>query len=1492
MKPFASFRFAFGSFAMAVLAAVVFGLAPSSALAQTGHDGISAAGTDFFLSQMPNIPFSQSWQQFENGSPGGYFLIGNFQDGNTVTIDYFDPSSGLEHIGKSFTNLKRGQCIQYSIDPNSMTPTKPGEMIEWKSAHITSTYPITVQFYREGTSNGNLYQGIPTAALGENYVIAAWNDCPHDDAPNSDNPDSTSSECLIIAAYDNTNVTIIPNSTTYAGVTGYNTGAGYTSSPHPITITLQRGQIYWIRSEPTALSNDLSGTTIAADKPIAVLGGQERGMMNDPQAQGSWADEDPRDGMVEQMTPLESWGTDYPSIPTMPAGSSSCNPSGDGDLYRFFTADVRNSAWSGYSEGQSGMNKYGPQPLTMYQAPAADWENVTNPVDLLTDSSSRDASGHIKKMYALQYHYFQWVASGEVSYRSDNEMNLVPIDHWEKSTVFMVPHNSHYNGNQFINLITTRDSLSKISVTFNSTSTGPLSLALQAIKTYQIPLHPELVGLTYKLASGNYLIYGNTPFACYCYGRTEPDAKTISGYAAPSGQVYGTNAQPNAPKADITPSCGAWHVHISEPEVTGNDGLADVIFLEDPDGFFVKPARVSTNCRTSPQPPLTALPFEVGDSSLDFDVQVDDPTQPADAYVYVVDRDGNDTVLHLHYIPTAFATSQDTIAFPVTQVGDTQVSTFTFHVVSTGNYPSIYVPTAVLEHLDKNANDFTITSNPTLPATLIAGDSVVFTVTFTSIDTNRHFDKLDLVTGCLNDTVPLMGQQATPIILAGNWDFGNVPVGDTVCKEITVENIGAWNLILDSSYHYALNLPTDYTFEGPIPDTIMPGGITTEKTLRFCFHPSTTGSSGTVVNWETNLNGLYQHDKKDSTVLLGYGSTPGMGWDRYTDTLTVECESYDTVRRYLINTSSGTNGGNISVKELMVIGPDSSDVTILDYGERYGGANAFSSFAPFQLTEDSSEFVDLQFKPTLANGFADRYANVVANGVNISDANTTYTDTIKCVGIVRHAIVTVNPPTYDFGAQAPGSQLTHTFTITNTGDTAFVYTGFNLTGSDFAILSEPAVGSSLEPGQTDTIVLQYTAKQNGGRSAVTINIGGDHSYCNTETILSTGLSEGVAVAETPVNYPITYICHNDSLSLTATNEGTGGSAAVLLDSVQIVDYQQGTPVANQFAFTSNNSQLITWPNGLVVDSAQTVPFPVRFTPAYSIMDSVQAIFYWEDTSRGQTRFFQDTRKISGIGYQTVDTISLSKPAAAASNTYTAVTANEVSMPVQLVLPFDTIAQVYGMEFTIRYYRDAFVFLGANSVQPRSDLQVVSADTSDDATNTNYQLLTIHLKSNTGAPIINSGTVATVNLQYVIGKDSISPFDVKDVMFLDQNQSSVCWVSNGSVPTSFYGQNLCGDATLRMYLHGGMPAFSIQDIVPNPIAQTASIHYTVAQDGVPVTMQVFNALGQPVATLIKNEPQAKGSYQATLDASMFPSGLYTIYVSTPGFGISKQVVVTK
>jgi hypothetical protein len=297
---------------------------------------------------------------------------------------------------------------------------------------------------------------------------------------------------------------------------------------------------------------------------------------------------------------------------------------------------------------------------------------------------------------------------------------------------------------------------------------------------------------------------------------------------------------------------------------------------------------------------------------------------------------------------------------------------------------------------------------------------------------------------------------------------------------------------------------------------------------------------------------------------------------------------------------------------------------------------------------------------------------------------------------------------------------------------------------------------------------------------------------------------------------------------------------------------------------------------------------VRYTP--SVKDTVVAVavFYWEDTSKGQTNYFRTSKSITGIGYNTGNTVILANPAATGTPAYTAVTAKQVAIPVELAKPFDPVAQVYGVQFTLRYYRDVFQY---QSVTPVSGMQLVNnPQPVVDPADNKYELLTVQLGSNT--PIIDSGSVATVNWQYVVAKDSISPFNVQDVMFLDHTGAQACWVDTATAPANFYGLNTCGDATLREYLKGGMPAFSIGQIVPNPMNETATVDFFVEQDGVPVTMQIYNALGEAVQTVLKDEPRAKGGYRVAIDASQLPSGLYTIFISSPGFGISKQVLVTK
>src|SRR5205085_5149836 len=128
-------------------------------------------------------------------------------------LNFFD-DAGNEVSGSGKT-LMKGRCDQIPIPEAEMRPSRPGSQLEFKAAHITSRYPISVAVYQEGSAAGGMFQAIPTAALGKNYVVAGYFDVTLQDNPTPPGfADSSSSEFMIIATQDNTHVVWTPNSTT------------------------------------------------------------------------------------------------------------------------------------------------------------------------------------------------------------------------------------------------------------------------------------------------------------------------------------------------------------------------------------------------------------------------------------------------------------------------------------------------------------------------------------------------------------------------------------------------------------------------------------------------------------------------------------------------------------------------------------------------------------------------------------------------------------------------------------------------------------------------------------------------------------------------------------------------------------------------------------------------------------------------------------------------------------------------------------------------------------------------------------------------------------------------------------------------------------------------------------------------------------------------------------------------------------------------------
>ena len=78
--------------------------------------------------------------------------------------------------------------------------------------------------------------------------------------------------------------------------------------------------------------------------------------------------------------------------------------------------------------------------------------------------------------------------------------------------------------------------------------------------------------------------------------------------------------------------------------------------------------------------------------------------------------------------------------------------------------------------------------------------------------------------------------------------------------------------------------------------------------------------------------------------------------------------------------------------------------------------------------------------------------------------------------------------------------------------------------------------------------------------------------------------------------------------------------------------------------------------------------------------------------------------------------------------------------------------------------------------------------------------------------------------------------------------------------------------------------------PNPFNPTTNIQYRINNSG-PVTLKVFNILGQEVMTLV-NSVQKAGSYQVNFNASKLASGVYIYQIRSNDFVSSKKMMLLK
>lgn len=167
----------------------------------------------------------------------------------------------------------------------STAESATSNVIEDKGVHITSVNEVTVYGLNRQQFTTDAFLALPTDVLGLEHIILGYK--------NSNVVNGT--QFAIVASQNNTTVTITPTLTT----DGHPAGV-------PYNIVLNQGQTYLLRNTLSA-PNDLSGSVVLSDKPIAVFGSHQ--CANIPP--GALA----CDYLVEQLPAVNTWGKNFVNVP-------------------------------------------------------------------------------------------------------------------------------------------------------------------------------------------------------------------------------------------------------------------------------------------------------------------------------------------------------------------------------------------------------------------------------------------------------------------------------------------------------------------------------------------------------------------------------------------------------------------------------------------------------------------------------------------------------------------------------------------------------------------------------------------------------------------------------------------------------------------------------------------------------------------------------------------------------------------------------------------------------------------------------------------------------------------------------------------------------------------------------------------------------------------------------------------------------------------------
>lgn len=262
----------------------VVGLVAVLALALSVLVAVPAAAS------LPDSVGSEHWLAFSpNEYPELTVLKVLISSGEATTGTLSIDGLGIE---EDFTVVP-GIVTEVVVPGDAMVSTPDG--VADLGIHVVAEDDVSVYGFSGGFATTDAFLAYPVDALGTEHLVLGY--------PGSWVPGTFAT---VVATQDGTTLTITPSVSTATRAAGV-----------PYSVTLDRGEVYQLETP-----QDLSGTVVVSDHPVAVLSGSR--CANVP------VDTLYCDHLVEQMPPTSAWGTKFATVPL--AGRT------EGDRFRVMAA--------------------------------------------------------------------------------------------------------------------------------------------------------------------------------------------------------------------------------------------------------------------------------------------------------------------------------------------------------------------------------------------------------------------------------------------------------------------------------------------------------------------------------------------------------------------------------------------------------------------------------------------------------------------------------------------------------------------------------------------------------------------------------------------------------------------------------------------------------------------------------------------------------------------------------------------------------------------------------------------------------------------------------------------------------------------------------------------------------------------------------------------------------------------------------------------------